>query len=128
MKYKTFFRLLMKALGVYFTVQGVIGFVSGGIHALSMLLDTSFRGVGLWRSVVFVPISGLLETLVGLYLFSGGEWIVNKAIPSNRPYCHECGYDLSHPAGEVCPECGTAVVHTRTPEGTTTATTDNVTK
>jgi hypothetical protein len=46
------------------------------------------------------------QLALGLYLFFGGEWIVNRAIPSNRPYCPECGYDLSRSRREHCPECG----------------------
>ena len=41
------------------------------------------------------------------YLFFGGKWIADKAIPGNRPYCHECGYDLTNAVGNVCTECGT---------------------
>ena len=41
------------------------------------------------------------------YLFFGGKWVADKAIPGNRPYCHECGYDLTNAAGNVCTECGT---------------------
>ena len=53
-----------------------------------------------WRSVVLIGI-------LGLYLFLGGRWIVDKSIPSNRRYCHECGYDLTHTDSNCCPECGT---------------------
>jgi hypothetical protein len=41
-----------------------------------------------------------------MYLLIGGKWIADFAIPSNRPYCPNCGYDLSHYSGERCPECG----------------------
>jgi hypothetical protein len=57
----------------------------------------------------------LVQLLLGLYLFFGAKWIVNKAIPSNRPYCPECGYDLSKSRGDVCPECGVALPRTAPP-------------
>jgi predicted amidophosphoribosyltransferase len=43
----------------------------------------------------------------GLYLFFGGKWIVDLAIPGNRPYCQECGYDLTGAHRDRCPECDT---------------------
>ncbi|GMU20302.1 MAG: hypothetical protein AMXMBFR13_03990 [Phycisphaerae bacterium] len=43
----------------------------------------------------------------GLYLFFGGRWIVDKAVPANRPYCPECGYDLTAATRNRCPECDT---------------------
>ncbi len=33
--------------------------------------------------------------------------IANLAIPGNRPYCDECGYDLTRAGAAACPECGT---------------------
>jgi hypothetical protein len=51
---------------------------------------------------------GILSLLIGLYLFFGGKWIVNRAIPGNRPYCQECGYELTRTQSDRCPECGTS--------------------
>lgn len=60
-----------------------------------------------WGPVLMSTAGYLAPFAIGLYLFFGGEWVVNLAIASNRPYCPECGYDLSRATGPVCPECGT---------------------
>jgi hypothetical protein len=59
------------------------------------------------RDIAGYFVSNCLEAAIGLYLFFGGKWIANKAIPGNRPYCHECGYDLTQNSSGICPECGT---------------------
>ncbi|MCZ6811939.1 MAG: hypothetical protein ACE10B_03625 [Phycisphaerales bacterium] len=57
--------------------------------------------------VYLAPYSGsIVQLAIGVYLLFGGKWIVNVCIPSNRPYCPECGYDLSKAASANCPECG----------------------
>jgi hypothetical protein len=60
-------------------------------------------------------VSDFVQIAVGLYLFFGGKSVADLAIPSNRPYCHECGYDLTGAVGNVCNECGTPF----RPEGAT---------
>ena len=42
-----------------------------------------------------------------MYLFFRGGWISDLAFPGDRPYCQECGYDLTGNASGRCPECGT---------------------
>lgn len=114
MKYKTLFRLALKVIGVYFVALGIIelGWFSrivldwiAPIYSFSSQPNLN-RTSKLINEVIslFTP---LCKFGVGLYLFIGGEWIVNKAIPSNKPYCHECGYMLKNLTGTRCPECDT---------------------
>jgi len=105
MRYKTAFRLGLKLIGVWMIASAVGD--AGSVIGVCFELATSGQIVGNWMLGPLLGVSG--QVAVGLYLFFGGRWIVDKAIPSNRPYCHECGYELSGaaPAEGVCPECGT---------------------
>ena len=103
MKYKTLFRLTLKAFGVLvilFAVPEIFyyTFMFGALAWVDPLIG--------WELIVGV-VAPLVKLLLGVYLFFGGNWIVNLAIPSNRPYCHECGYDLRHVTTNRCPECDT---------------------
>ena len=118
MKYKTLFRMLLKATGVFLVTAGV----ATALHQLGSFLV--YIGYSLMPSATWLPRPGpsvpavtwsLLATLLepafqiaaGAYLFFGGRWIVDKAIPGNRPYCPECGHDLTGATRNRCPECGT---------------------
>ena len=107
MKHKTLFRLLLKAVGVWLFVDGAGQLASYAANVLYFVTQ-QVAGAGwsqLWYSV-FSLAGPLVKSCMGLYLFFSGEWIVNKAIPSNRPYCPECAYDLSGTISNRCPECG----------------------
>jgi hypothetical protein len=101
MKYKTLCRLLVKLMGVYFVAMGLVYLVgqSCSVFMYSGQVRQTLIAMAAW---------GGGHLLVGGYLFFGGSWIVNRLIPSNRLYCHECGYDLTGSVGNVCAECGTA--------------------
>ena len=106
MKHKTWFRLMLKVLGVYFAASGITEFASSCFTVIYYYTtQPSNPQIQYWYLAnALVP---LMKIAVGAYLFFGGKWIADLAIPGNRPYCHECGYDLTGAAGCACNECGT---------------------
>lgn len=102
MKHKTWFRLVVRAIGLAFIGMSLPMFV----HACVFMVDQLLQGGMSFSFAVAYLAGSVVEAAFGAYLFFGGEWIVNKVIPSNRPYCPNCGYDLSHNTGERCSECG----------------------
>ncbi len=105
MKYKTLFRLLVRFLGVGFLAFGCQGLLYAAFSVLwNWYKPSSFRPDSWWTWTVVPPMA---HVLIGIYLFFGGRWIVNLAIPSNRPYCPNCAYELTGISNGRCPECGT---------------------
>lgn len=105
MKYKTVFRLALRVVGVYFLVEGVAGAIRAAGFAVVFLGGAGLGGVS-WSCYTMIG-AAVAKIAIGAYLFLGGRWIVNLAIPSNRPYCPECGYELTGlPESHNCPECG----------------------
>jgi hypothetical protein len=107
MKYKTAFRLALRAVGVLVVAQSLPGLV---VMLVTLALSVNDIGYISTENRWFLTACAqpILSVAVGLYLFFRAEWIVNLAIPSNRPYCPECGYELTGNVSGVCPECGTA--------------------
>lgn len=104
MKYKTLCRLLIKLMGIYFLIEGFA--VEWRIIMGTISLQLEGR-VPEFKSVLWSLLPPLGTILPGIYLFAGARWLLDKMIPSNRPYCHECGYDLTGNGVGVCAECGT---------------------
>ena len=104
MRYKTLFRLMLKLLGVYLFVIG-----TGSLISVAANLAV-FRRAGAGWTVgqgLLTAMYPAFELLAGAYLFFDGRWVADRAIPSNRSYCPECGYDVTGSQTPVCPECGT---------------------
>lgn len=102
MKYKTLFRLALKWLGVWLVLSGIGGLTDAVLQIFVMPDSIEFILIGVPRL--------LLQSGFGLYLFFGGAWIANMAIPSNRRYCPECAYELRGLRRLNCPECGTQII------------------
>lgn len=132
MKHKTWFRLVIKAIGVL-----LVGLSFREILYLAVAVaDTLLGSLPLPYRIQLSPfpagsnylywLPDLAQFAFGLYLFFGGKWIVDKCIPSNRPYCPECGYDVSHlqssgsGSARRCPECGVELPTTIPPQSTPT--------
>lgn len=109
MKYKSLFRVLQKVVGLAACAYGLVNAFGHVSQLLWYFSASAGRMAGafpfMWWQAL--PYSGLASIALGLFLFFGGRWIANLAIPGNRPYCAECGYDLTRCVGSVCPECGT---------------------
>jgi hypothetical protein len=107
MKYKTLFRVLLKLTGVWLVASAIPGFLTI-VAFMVQSMTTAPLGQRLGSQYFYSILGPLAQLAIGAYLFFGGAWIADLAIPGNRPYCHECGYDLTGAEGNVCNECGTA--------------------
>ena len=109
MKYRTLFRLLLKTIGVLIIANHIPTLLYPIRAILGVWTGTRSAGCGCATGiggVLLDMIPTVLQVAVGLYLFFDGEWVINKAIPRNPPFCFECGRDLTGLEGH-CPGCGT---------------------
>src|SRR5262245_11987829 len=112
MKHKTWFRLVLKAIGILLIGYSLPTVGRGAGELIYAYFEgRQFAGYpsNYWIVQSLYYSGTFMQFVLGLYLFFGGKWIVNMAIPSNRSYCPECGYDLQSSKGACCPECGVAL-------------------
>lgn len=118
MKYKTLFRLGLKMLGLFLIVEGAASIITSVSYALWEFYNFTYPPPQMLpysspRNIVLRPIAGLtgvfFKIMIGYYFFRRGQWTVDRAIPSNRPYCPDCGYELTGMTNVRYPECGTPI-------------------
>jgi hypothetical protein len=116
MKHKTWFRLVIKAIGILVLTLHLPDFILTIVGSVLSQIDGATPGSGGWLTMFerweyMWPqfVRSVVNVAIGLYLLFGGKWIVNLCIPSNRPYCPECGYQLAESGSGNCPECGTTL-------------------
>lgn len=102
------FRVLMRAIGLYFSIEGAVMLVYHGLSIAytSMSGNSSSRWL---ESVLLSIVYSLGQLLAGLYLVFGGRLVLDQLFPRGTDRCHECGYDLSRTTAPVCPECATKI-------------------
>ncbi len=118
MKHKTWFRLILKAIGILllaFGVPDLIAYINNYIvqRVYMQNIGTPYGGIQPeWLAVLLHILAPFLQVLIGLYLLLDGKWLLERIIPSNRPYCPNCGYDLSESGQpQACSECGVELPH-----------------
>jgi RNA polymerase subunit RPABC4/transcription elongation factor Spt4 len=110
MRYKTFTRLLIKLMGIYFLLGGLVSLAASVVFLLIVVGEySSYGGISMIAYPASWGVSSLVSIALGLFLLLASNWIVDRLIPSNRPYCPNCGYELTGNTREQCPECGVDV-------------------
>lgn len=114
MKHKTWFRLVLKAIGVLLIAWGLPNLVGDIVSYVVWRVQQVTAGMAYagiepeWLAILLHLLESVIKVAIGLYLLLDGKWLLDKIIPSNRPYCPDCGYDLSESGNPAaCSECGT---------------------
>ncbi len=107
MKHKTWFRLVLKAIGIFLIAWAVPELLTAIGWFFIWAQDDLPR--------LLVALAGpAIKVVFGAYLLFGGAALVNRIIPSNHPYCPDCGYNLTHQRStDRCVECGSDITHLR---------------
>lgn len=117
MKHKTWLRLVLKCVGVLLIGLGLPEAIrQAGVfmqlyrmHAAAAntgAMPAFFGPNGQGLGFVINFLAGFIQLAMGVYLFVGGRWVVDRLVPTNRPYCPDCGYPLKGLTRDTCPECG----------------------
>lgn len=101
-------RVVLRTLAVVLLI-GAVAWASIRLpefrHILKMATTTGMymkpRFFELSWFAVPVVMAGSAIVLAGL-----GQFALRLLVPVPKPNCPGCGYDLSEPSGERCPECG----------------------
>ena len=111
MNHRPLLRLCLKTVAVYLLASAAsyIAWFIGPVAIAAVFYPTAFHFAV--TGFVLELLSLGLRLALGLYLFFGGEWLVNIAIPRSRSHCPACGYILTAAQPGPCPECGTPIGH-----------------
>lgn len=130
MNERGWFTLMVRGFGLYLLIssltqlmptlsnllrQGVVstrqGAGAGGAATGAVASNNQFSWL-VWQSLAPVAILAL-----GIYLFFGGAWVIDKLCREVVDRCRRCGYDLREAPGGICPECGTLLKPPEQPGG-----------
>lgn len=105
------FRVLLKTLGVYFIVHGGVACLYQVVSIVRTLLAdaTAAAGPDWLVSLALSAAYNVAIVLAGVYLLTGGRFLLDRAFPRGARNCQECGYDISKTTAPVCPECAAEI-------------------
>src|SRR5262245_7816279 len=103
----TWFRLVIRGIGVLLLALGVPGLLNGGLQMVWYVRQqSSFYGATPdWWWLVYI-VSPVAQTGIGLYLLLGARGLINYCCRGALGMCPACNYDVRNISGANCPECG----------------------
>lgn len=113
--YKPLFRAGLKLLGLFLILDAVlqtIPLLVGPLYSM-FAQNTQFQVQTneLLIGLAMRNAAPLAQAAAGVYLMSNRtEWLVRLAIPTDRPRCPDCAYDLTGCESKACPECGCPIL------------------